>query len=113
MQDLTPYVKEIGGTFCKYLAVNAQIPKKYISECEEPTCHWDTWQDALRDGGKKAASSKVRYVLSYGHNGFGNQLWQHTVAFMFAESLKAKLLIAAIPNHMCPGGVSFTSQSLL
>ena len=102
-QNLVPYVKEIGGTFCKYLAMKSQIPRNFFNDCEQPTCHWDSWQDAKTE---KKNKEKVRYVVSYGHNGFGNQLWQHTVAFMVAESLQARLYIAIIPDTLSPDGVT-------
>jgi hypothetical protein len=102
-QDLVPYLKEIGGTFCKYLVQRSQIPRNFHRDCEAPTCHWDSWQDAKSE---KKSKEKERYVVSYGHNGFGNQLWQHTVAFMVAESLKAKLFIAIIPDTLSPDGVT-------
>lgn len=102
-QDLVPYVKEIGGTFCKYLVMKSQIPRNFHNDCEQPSCHWDSWQDAKEE---KKNKEKERYVVSYAHNGFGNQLWQHTVAFMVAESLKAKFYIAIIPDTLSPGGVT-------
>lgn len=49
-------------------------------------------------------SQQQRIIVSYGHNGFGNQLWEHTVAFMIAESLNARLLIGIIPDSMSPEG---------
>jgi hypothetical protein len=129
-QNLITLVKEhhIGGTFCKYLAWKMQIHHK--TYCDNPTCNWDTWQDALRStdhesafgqagasgahhykatkqvdsSGMKKKSQQNRVLVSYGHNGFGNQLWQHTVAFMIAESLNAKLFIAIIPDEMSPSG---------
>lgn len=100
-QNFEPYVKEIGGVFCKYLAMKQILPKRYLNDCEQPTCAWDSWYDA-RVATKD--NKKMRYVLSYAHNGFGNQLWQHTIAFMIAESLKAKLLIAIIPDTLCFDG---------
>lgn len=121
-QNLAPLVKEIGGTFCKYLAMKSQIPRNFHSECASPTCDWDNWQEALEKSklqvASKATSSdssnstnspsvvKQRVVLSYSHNGFGNQLWEHTVAFMVAESLKARLFIAIIPDHLCFDGAT-------
>lgn len=94
-QDIEAIAKEVGATFCKYLAFKSQIGRKYFHECGEPSCNWDDWNDALLS---KSKPIKERIVLSYGHNGFGNQLWEHSVAFMIAESLKAKLLIAIIPG---------------
>ena len=112
--DLTPYLDEIGGTLCAYLATKSQLPKNYISKCEKPTCHWDSWQDARMT---KKNKEKVRHVVSYGHNGFGNQLWQHTAAFMVAESLEARLYIAPAPDALSPDGAtapnSFFGQSAI
>jgi hypothetical protein len=125
-QNLVPYAKEIGGTFCWYLTIKSQLPRSFFRECGEPTCSWDSWHDNLAAskqettstavavttaGTTNAAASdkpkrKVRYVLSYAHNGFGNQLWQHTVAFMIAESLQARFFIQAVPDVLCPDGVS-------
>lgn len=100
-QDVESIAKEVGATFCTYLAYKNQIPRKYFNACGEPSCNWDDWNDALI---AKKEPEKQRVVVSYGHNGFGNQLWEHTVAFMIAESLKAKLMIAIIPDELSPGG---------
>lgn len=107
-QDLTPYVKEIGGTFCKFLAMKAQLPRSYMGSCDNPTCDWNSWTEALNNSNTHGPSSsrKERVVLSFAHNGFGNQLWQHSVAFMIAESLKARLFVATIPDSLCPDGVT-------
>lgn len=51
-----------------------------------------------------SSKAKPRIVLSYGHNGFGNQLWEHSIAFMISQSLKAKMLVATIPDSLSPGG---------
>lgn len=100
--DLVPHIDEIGGTLCTYLATKSQLPRDYLSKCKKPTCHWDSWQDARMT---KKNKEKVRYVVSYGHNGFGNQLWQHTVAFMVAESLQARLYVSVLPDSLCLDGV--------
>eukprot|EP00601_Ochromonadales_sp_CCMP2298_P021991 CAMPEP_0173303164 /NCGR_PEP_ID=MMETSP1143-20121109/18744_1 /TAXON_ID=483371 /ORGANISM="non described non described, Strain CCMP2298" /LENGTH=872 /DNA_ID=CAMNT_0014243857 /DNA_START=97 /DNA_END=2716 /DNA_ORIENTATION=+ len=96
-QNLEPHAKALGATFCKFLAYKAQIPRKWFNLCGEPSCNWDDWTDA------KVQSSK-RVVVSYGHNGFGNQLWEHSVAFMVAESLQAQMLVAIIPDDLSPNG---------
>ena len=101
-QNVEAIVKEVGATFCKYLAFKHQIGRKYFHDCGEPSCSWDDWNDALVS---KLKPDKERVVLSYGHNGFGNQLWEHSVAFMIAESLKARLMVAIIPDELSPGGV--------
>ena len=118
-QNLVPYAKEIGGTFCWYLTIKSQLPRSFFRDCGEPTCSWDSWHDNLAAAkqetstavaavvvGKPKPKRKERYVLSYAHNGFGNQLWQHTVAFMIAESLQARFFIQAVPDVLCPDGVS-------
>lgn len=97
--DVTSVVKEMGGTFCKFLAFKSQI--HYKTACPEPTCSWDSWSDAKSS---EKSKTKQRVVLSFGHNGFGNQLWQHTVAFMVAEQLKARLYIDMIPHSLCFDG---------
>ena len=100
-QDLEPIAKEIGATFCTYLAYKNQIPRRYFNDCGEPNCDWESWNDALVSN---SSAKRQRIVLSYGHNGFGNQLWEHSAGFMIAESLKAQLMIAIIPDELSPGG---------
>ncbi|RYG63673.1 hypothetical protein EON64_15450 [archaeon] len=85
-----------------------------MRDCGEPACNWNDWQDALSNSTlnpnstatspAKSHLTKQRIVLSYAHNGFGNQLWEHSVAFMIAESLKARLYIAVVPDYLSPGG---------
>ena len=100
-QNLEPIAKKVGATFCKYLAYKNQIPRKYFNDCGEPSCNWDDWNDGL----VASSSTKTQsIVLSYGHNGFGNQLWEHSTGFMIAESLKAQLMIAIIPDELSPNG---------
>ena len=87
------------------------LHKKNFAACSKPTCSWDTWSHATNgtdithtttiDFG---STSSQRVVVSYGHNGFGNMLWSHTVAFMVAESLKARLFITMIPQKLCFDG---------
>ena len=113
------------GTLCRFLAMKFQIGRKYLRECDHPTCGWDDWNTALKES-KSSSSSlslntttttataaaahsttiKQRIVLSYSHNGFGNQLWEHTVAFMVAEGLKARLMIGIIPDNLCFDGAT-------
>lgn len=100
--SLEPIATEVGGTFCKYLAFKNQLPRRFFRDCAEPTCDWNTWNEALRSTDSLAGSSsslnssavilskialKPRVVVSFAHNGFGNQLWEHSVAFMIAEAL--------------------------
>ena len=108
-ENISSVVTEIGGTFCSYFAAKSfhfKIPRKLFAACEEQSCNWDSWQHALIFPKK---SQRKRVVLSYAHNGFGNQLWEHTVAFMFAESMQAKLLIAPVPSTLCPDHLYSTS----
>jgi hypothetical protein len=48
---------------------------------------------AHKDWIQQNSNASKHVVLSYGHNGFGNQLIQHSVALMLAESLGAKMYI--------------------
>ena len=50
-------------------------------------------------------SLPYRIVLSYGHNGLGNQLYQHSFAYSVAKSLKAKLYIQLIPPELYVGKI--------
>eukprot|EP01040_Poterioochromonas_malhamensis_P010642 gene10640-11588_t len=109
----------MGRTLCKFLAHRQILPRHYIRNCAEPVCTWDDWQHGLTNlstipssltVNNSAAflaanpSHKYRIVLSYGHNGFGNQLWQHSVAFMIASNMKARFIVAMIPDQLSPGG---------
>lgn len=87
-----------------FLAYKSQLPRKYFNLCPQPKCDFNTWSEALK--ATNATKEKERVVVSYAHNGFGNQLWEHSIAFMIAKSLKARLLIAVIPDNLAPGGVS-------
>lgn len=115
-QNLESIVGTIGDTLCRYLAMKSQIHRKFHWQCPQPSCRWDTWKDAALSATSTNTSSinskshaasqpnRQRIVLSYSHNGFGNQIWQHTVAFMVAESLNAKLYISIIPDNLCFDG---------
>ena len=105
-QDLSIFIKEIGSTFCQYLAMKSQVHRKMLHQCGQPTCSWDDRNHATNATSTGATGKKERYILSYSHNGFGNQLWEHTIAFMIAESLKAKLYIAIIPDNLCFDGAT-------
>ena len=80
--------------------MKSQIPKNFLHECGEPACSWDDWNEAVHENTKAAASKKKRIVLSYAHNGFGNQLWEHTIAFSIASSMRARLYIAILPESL-------------
>jgi hypothetical protein len=104
-QLVTEY--KLGATFCKFLAWKMQIHHK--SNCGEPQCHFPTWNvDRLN---RKPLTDKVtpgvheRVVLSYSHNGFGNQLWEHNFAFMLAQSLNATLYVDVLAEELRPDGM--------
>jgi len=105
LDEITPLV---GPAMCGFLTMNRYSNWKLHKKCGQPTCDWDSWIDATHNTTTHHENGwGHRVVLSYGHNGFGNQLWQHTFAFMVAESLQARLLIAPItldlsPNHYYP-----------
>ena len=107
-QDLASLVKnyKLGATFCKFLAWKMQIHHK--SDCGEPQCNWDAWSAAMETremlNNHTSYKNKERIIVSYSHNGFGNQLWSHTVALQAAESMNAKLYISVIPEEYRPDG---------
>lgn len=105
-QNFEQFAQKVGSSFCMYLAYKSILPRKYFNQCGPPTCGWDDWQDALHQNtaSKLGSAQNQKIVVSYSHNGFGNQLWEHSVAFMVAEALKARLLIAIIPDSLSPGG---------
>ena len=71
-KDLSTLYNEVGSTFCKWLAGRNLIGRGMWDKCGEPSCSWDNWTHAMN----VPTSRKHRIVISYGHNGFGNQLWQ-------------------------------------
>jgi hypothetical protein len=103
-QDLAPLVKEMGGTMCRFLVARSQLHRK--STCPETKCGFDEWSDALAQAVAKKDTQHQRVILSFSHNGFGNQLWEHTFAFMIAVSMKAKLMIGMIPDYLSFDGVT-------
>ncbi len=81
-----------GAGLCQLFAAKGAVPW----DCKDPLCHWDTWKDV------KAKSNKI--VLSYSHNGFGNQLWEHSFGFAVAGALEAKFMVGKIPPSLFIGG---------
>jgi hypothetical protein len=92
--EATDAVK-LGASFCNFLVNLGIVPRWVRAHCGKPKCGWDHWQHATNHSFGSSANDRI--VLSYGHNGFGNQLWSHTFAFMVAEALNAKLLISVVP----------------
>lgn len=75
----------VGGALC-----NMMTPK---SMCQPQRCSRD--HNFSND---KATSNKV--VISYAHNGFGNQLWEHSFAWQVAESIGAQFYIMPIEQSL-------------
>lgn len=59
-------------------------------QCDNPSCEMVDWN--LQNN---FTSNKI--VLSYGHNGLGNQFYQHSFALSVANAIGARLLVAKIP----------------
>lgn len=80
----------IDGTLC--------ASSKQSEECKQSKA-------CLRDhtfSNDHATSNKV--VLSYAHNGFGNQLWEHAFAWHVAEAIGAQFYILPIAPSLWRGG---------
>jgi hypothetical protein len=107
-ENIAPLVQQykIGATFCKYLAWKMQIHHR--TDCGEPQCNWDSWHQGMMSklplNNSTNYKTRERVIVSYSHNGFGNQLWAHTAAFMAAESLNARLYISNLPENLRPDG---------
>lgn len=85
------------SSLCVYLKHRMVIHRK--AHCPEPTCALANWTQPAAQ-----SSTSQRVVLSYGHNGFGNQLYQHTLAFLLAEALGAQLYLDRVPPALCSKG---------
>jgi hypothetical protein len=111
-------------TLCRFLVSRQQIAQDFFDVCnQQPACGFDHWTEHvlprnkhihLRSSGSgssesntgfsdvdvnhSASQQRTRVVLSYSHNGFGNQLWEHSVALMIAQQLNASLFIGLIPE---------------
>ncbi len=99
---------KLGATFCKFLAWKLQIHHR--TDCGEPQCLWDSWRESHLPPVHHSHDHLInerknhRIVVSYAHNGFGNQLWQHTFAVMLAQSLNASLYVDVLPEDQRPDG---------
>ena len=69
------------------------------TDSTQPNTHTDRVDDHNSD------SEPYRVVLSYGHNGLGNQIYQHSFAYSVAKSLKAKLYLQVIPPELYVGKI--------
>jgi hypothetical protein len=52
----------------------------------------------------------VRYFCSYGHCGFGNQIFQHNYAQMTAEQANATFFATKIPSRYVTGGLHWAES---
>jgi len=87
---------EIGGPTGAGLCQLFAGKNVYRGKCSAPSCHWNTWKDV------KTTSNKI--VLSLSHNGFGNQLWEHSFGFAVAGAMGARFLVGKIPPSLYVGG---------
>ena len=91
-EELFDMFGESGSVLCQFLADLERVER---GRCAEPKCHWSNWTNT------KASTNKI--VLSYSHNGFGNQLWEHSFAGAVASSIGARLLVGLIPESLYVG----------
>jgi hypothetical protein len=87
---------EIGGPSGAGLCQLFAGKNVYKGKCHPPSCHWNTWHEV------NTTSNKI--VLSLSHNGFGNQLWEHSFGFAVAGALGARFLVGKIPPPLFVGG---------
>jgi len=80
--------------------MKSQLPKSFLYDCGDPACSWEDWNEAINASIHHTSSRKKRIILSYAHNGFGNQLWQHTIAFSVASSMRSKMYIGILPESL-------------
>ena len=84
-----------------------------------PRCRFSI--DCRVDKWRQRSKPSHLIILSYGHNGFGNQLFQHTFGYLMAKSLKATFYADTIalnytPENMLPhntGGGSAIMDRIL
>lgn len=65
LKDNAPYI-DVGGVLCRLMAPKLPCPPQLCNR-------------HLSFSNDEAESNKV--VISYAHNGFGNQLWEHSFAW--------------------------------
>ena len=105
---------EFVGPHCQLLNDREIRPSRKESRCRfDVDCRIDKWRQRVKP-------SRL-IVLSYGHNGFGNQIFQHTFGYLTAKSLKAVFYADTIalnytPDHRLPhntGGGSALMDKIL
>jgi hypothetical protein len=86
-------------SLCRLLASRKQLPDNYSRICDvQPSCGFERWNANYVDTTTDTQSRPQRMVLSYAHNGFGNQLWEHSFAYMVSQQLNASLAVQLIPD---------------
>ena len=80
---------------------SADIPITSHSDLYTESAQPNTDTNRIKDHNSDPIPYRV--VLSYGHNGLGNQLYQHAFAYSVAMSLNAKLYIQLIPPELYVG----------
>lgn len=69
-------------------------------KCHEFVCSGGHWDKVTN---RNTTNNKI--ILSYSHNGLGNQMWEHSFAFNVAASLGARLFVALLPPALYPRAV--------
>lgn len=89
----------ISGPFCR-----EEIPLSY---CPEIKCFdYDKWYQKVykKPKLKRLEVTRRKVVLSIGHNGFGNQLFQHYFALQVAQHVNARLYFSMIESEHFSAG---------
>lgn len=87
-------IRSLGGPLCR----EEMLP----ASCPMVTCmSYEDWHQSVYRNQTTAVRRKV--ILSVGHNGFGNQLFQHYFALQLAQHLNAVLYITKIEIKQSPG----------
>jgi hypothetical protein len=96
-KETTELLQTLGGPLCQ-----EELPSRL---CANISCQ--EYEKLLSKKRKKFASvSKNRIIVSVGHNGFGNQMFQHYFAYTVALYFKAKLFITEInPSYLSKGAL--------
>ena len=92
----TGLASEADSPLCELMLGRGIYRRTHLS-CSggESACSVDDWWSN--------PSSQRLVVLSYGHNGFGNQLFQHSVGYLTARALGAAFYVDTIDLKYAPG----------
>jgi hypothetical protein len=72
------------------------MPGQRRSVCSKPQCKNSSWSQVTN------VSSRL-IILSYGHNGFGNQVFSHQLGYSLAQHLQASLYIDTVTLNLAWG----------